>query len=136
MIIDCISNLPLPPMILQKYDAKLLSRPTPKLRDSSDCILAMLKTVDELWYKLANNPKRLERCEALKKEILYLYERAKIKEKEREEEADHKTQGFGYHVALPTPLDSDVYWRLRFGRKKGSHSHEFRSNHAIYKAKR
>jgi hypothetical protein len=131
MIID--STCTLSPMIFQKYNSKLLSLPAPKLRDSSDCIRAMLKTVDEMWYKLANNPKRLERCTALKQEILQLYERAKIKEKEREAEKDHKTQEFGYYVTLRSALDRDVYWRLRFGRKAGSFKTEFRRNHAIRK---
>jgi len=125
-----------PPLIRQFFNSILLSTPHPKLRDSSDCILEMLKTVDQLWYKLKNNPKRLARCEALKKEILHLYERAKVKEKEREGQTDHKTQEFGYHVALDSPMDRDIYWRFRFGRKSGAFRPQFRSKYAIHKAKR
>ncbi len=106
--------------LIQYFNAKLLSLPAPKLRDSTDCIRAMLKEVEKMWYKIENNPRRLARCEDLKQEILQLYERAKIKEKEREDQTDHKTQEFGYHVAMPEKLDRDVYWRLRFGRKEGA----------------
>jgi hypothetical protein len=123
----------IPPIISQTFNAKLLSLPAHKLRDSTDCIAAMLKTVEKLWYKIQNNPRRLARCEALKQEILHLYERAKIKEKEREGETDHKTQGFGYHVAMDEKMGRDVYWRLRFGRKSGAHRYDFRSNDAVQK---
>jgi hypothetical protein len=131
MIIDSITQIPV--SIRQHFDPKLLSCPVPKLRDSCDCIQVMLNNVEKLWYKLQNNPERLVRCEALKKEIMVLYERAKIKEKERESQKDHKTQEFGYHVALPKTLDRDVYWRLRFGRKGGSFKHKFRGSNAISK---
>lgn len=133
-MIETVASLA--PLILQHFDSKLLCGPAPKLSDSSDCIAAMLKTVEKLWYKLKNNPSRLARCEALKKEILHLYERAKIKEKEREGQKDHKTQEFGYHVATPKTMGRDVYWRLRFGRKSGAFKPKFRNNHAFHKVSR
>jgi hypothetical protein len=96
----------------------------------------MLNTAEKMWYKLKNNPKRLARCESLKQEILQLYERAKIKEKEHESQKDHKTQEFGYHVALDKTMDRDVYWRLRFGRKSGAHRYKFRNNNAVRKVQK
>ncbi len=134
MIIDTIVDLT--PLILQHFNSKLLSFPAPKLRDSTDCIRAMLKQVEKMWYKIENNPHRLARCEALKQDILQLYERAKIKEKEREAETDHKTQELGYHVACDEALDRDVYWRLRFRRKGGAFKTELRRSNAVQKAQR
>lgn len=110
----------MPPQILQCFSQVLLTAPMPKLRDGCHVFETMLKTVEEMWYKIENNPRRLARCEALKQEILELYERAKIKEKEREGQKNHKTQKFGYHVTLPKAVDRDVYWRLRIGRKEGA----------------
>lgn len=124
------------PEIKQQFNAKLLSTPTLKFGDNSSCIAAMLKTVEKLWYKLRDNPKRLARCEKLKNNLVFLYERAKIKEKRREAEANHKTQEFGYHVALPTPLDRDVHSRLRFGRKSGAFKFRIRANYAVHKIQR
>jgi hypothetical protein len=131
MIIDCISSLP--PPIEQFFNRLLLSAPAPLFRDSSQTIDLMLKEVNKLWKRLDCNPLRKARCEALKQEILELYERAKIKEKEREGQTYHKTQEFGYHVALPKTLDRDVYARLRIRRKGGAFKHEFRPNYAISK---
>jgi hypothetical protein len=125
----------LSPIIKQYFNPKLLSVPTTKLRDWTGTFEIMWKEVLKLWSKLDNNPQRKARCESLKEEILQLYERAKIKEKEREAEKNHKTQEFGYHVAVPTSLDRDVHARLAIGRKRGSFKPQFRRNHAIHKAK-
>ena len=126
----------IPPIIRQYFSHRLLLTPTPKFRDCCDIFEEMLQTIDEMWYKLKNNPKRLQRCEALRKKILQLYERAKTKEKEREAEKDHKTQEFGYYVAIPTPMGRDVYQRLRFGSKSGAVRFKFRPNYAIPKTSR
>jgi hypothetical protein len=90
----------------------------------------MWREVLKMWKKVEKNPQKKRKCETLKSEIMELCERTKIKEKERESQTDHKTQGFGYCVALPTRLAEDVHARLRFGRKDGS----FR--HAIQKVRR
>lgn len=109
----------LTPMISQSYNALLLSFPSPKLRDSCETILKMLEEIEKMWHKLDSNPIKKERCQNLKLEIIELYERAKVKEKERETEKDHKTQGFGYFIDKPEKIDRNVYWRLRFRRKTG-----------------
>lgn len=126
----------LPPQIVQLFDSKLLCRPAPKLRDWSGTFEDMWKEILKLWKRIENNPIRKARCEQLRAEILELYERVKVKEKERESQKDHKTQEFGYHVAVPKGLAEDVYARLRIGRKTGSFRHEFRDNNAIYKVKK
>jgi hypothetical protein len=118
-------------MILQQFNSDLLSLPSPKLRDWSDSFEYMWKEVLKLWKKLEENPQKKLRCELLKAEILELYERVKVKEKEREGQTDHKTQGFGYFVAIPKGLAEDVHVRLKFGRKAGSFKHEFRKNNAF-----
>lgn len=126
----------LPPQILQFFNAALLSTPAPKLRDSCDTFDRMWKEVLKLWKRLDGNPQRKQRCEALKQEILELYERAKAKEKEREAEKDHKTQEFGYRVAVPEGLAEDVHARLDLGRKGGSFRHKFRENNAVQKVQK
>lgn len=120
-----------PPIIQQYYNRMLLCTPTLKFGDACHTFEFMWKQALKLWYKLDANPKRKERCERLKQEILEIYERAKIKEKERESQKDHKTQEFGYFVALPKVLDRDVHARLRFGRKAGAFTTQFRSNYEV-----
>ncbi len=110
----------IPPEIVQHFSHLLLSSPGPLLRDCCDTIQKMLTEIEKLWHKLDSNLIRKERCENLKKEILGLYERAKVKEKERETEKDHKTQGFGYSFVGYKKNDRDIYWRLKFGRKEGA----------------
>jgi hypothetical protein len=134
MIVE--STVVLPPLIQQFFSRTLLSLPIPKCRDSCHTIERMLAEVNKMWKRLRNNPQRLTRCEKLKEEILELYERAKIKEKEREAEEDHKTQEFGYHVAYDQALDGDVLSRLMFGRKSGSFKHKFRPDNAFSKIRR
>lgn len=110
--------------------------PAPKLRDWTGTFEVMWTEALKLWKRIENNPHKKARCEALKREILELYERAKIKEKERESQTDHETQEFGYHVAIPKGLAEDVFARLRFGRKSGSFRHEFRKNNALHKTRK
>jgi hypothetical protein len=126
----------IPPCIKKYFNPLLLQGPYPKFRDSCDSFEKMWQEVLKLWKKLENNPYRKARCKALKQEILNLYERAKIKEKERESQKNHKTQEFGYYVAVPKGMARDVYERLRFGRKSGAVRFKFRSNNAICKAKK
>lgn len=113
------TTVSLPPVITQRFDSMLLSYPTPDLRDSCKTIGIMLKEVEKLWKRIENNPAKKLRCEKLKQEIMELYERAKVKEKERQGQKNHKTQEFGYFIGLPKENDRDVYWRLRYGRKAG-----------------
>jgi hypothetical protein len=125
-----------PPLVIENFSAALLNAIMPKLGDSCDTFERMWRRALELWHKLDANPKRKARCEQLKEQILELYERAKIKEKEREAEEDHKTQKFGYYVAHPQGLADDVLARLMFERKSGSYKHEFRNNNALQKTSR
>lgn len=126
----------LPPQIKQYFSSVLLSMPIPKLRDSCDIFERMWKEVLKLWYKLDANPQRNARCEKLKEEILELYERAKIKEKEREGQTDHKTQVFGYRVAAPKAMDRDTYERFAWGRKSAAFKHKFGRNFEIPKKRK
>jgi hypothetical protein len=118
----------MPPDIRQKYNEALLSMPTPKLGHSLETFDYMWREIERLWHKLDSTPKRKRRCEVLKKEIFQLYERAKAKEKERQAEKDHKTQGFMYSVYGDSRMAQDVYERLRFGRKDGAFWCKLREN--------
>lgn len=124
---------PLPPLITQAFNPKLLSFSYPKLRDHLGTFDQMWKEALKLWKRLDRLPDKKVRCEKLKEEILDLYERAKIKEKEREGQTDHKTQKFGYHVAVPKGLAEDVFARLKLGRKDGSFRHASRRYSSIQK---
>jgi len=118
----------LPPSIKKFFSKDLLKAPYPGFYDSCITIQKMLNKVLKIWHKLDSNSIRKARCEKLKQEILNLYERAKIKEKERESETDHKTKEFGYSFAGNKRISGDIYWRLKFGRKKGAHSFNRRNN--------
>lgn len=109
----------LPPIIIQKFSADLLSTPSPKMCHSLDTFDYMWGEIERLWHKLDSTPERKKRCEAMKKEIFELYERAKAKEKEREAEKDHQTQEFMYSVSGYSRMAQDVYERLRFRQKEG-----------------
>lgn len=124
------------PDIITLFDANLLSRPSPKLRDWSGTFDIMWKEALKLWKKVEAYPQKRERWEGLREEILELYEQAKTKEKERESEKDHKTQEFGYRVAFSQGLADDVFARLMFRRKDGSLRHQFRKNIAVHKNKK
>jgi hypothetical protein len=134
MIIEKVQTLP--PIIPQHFCAALLSSPAPNLRDWSGTFDVMWQEVLKMWKKVEKNPQKKRKCEALKSEIMELCERAKIKEKEREGQTDHKTQGFMYHVAIPSGLAEDIYTRLRFGRKGGSFRHRLGNNDPIQKIRR
>lgn len=121
------------PLILQMFNPKLLSTPAPRLRDWSGTFEYMWKEAMTLWGKIENNPQKKARCEKLKGEILELYERAKIKEKEREGQTNHKTQRFGYHIAISQGMARDIYTRLMFRRKSGCYREKFRKNYAFHK---
>lgn len=111
----------LSPLIQQYFDRQLLGRTSFKFRDCSDDIGKMIEEVKTLLYKLDSNPPRKQRCDKLMQEILELYERAKIKEKERESQEDHKTKEFGYSFAPLKGDGRDVYCRLKYRRKSGEY---------------
>lgn len=113
------TTVSLSPEIKQHFSATLLSTPTFSFRDSLRSFDIMWKEVEKLWKKLEKCPQKKIRCEALKKEIMELYERAKVKEKECEGQKDHKTQGFMYSVTVSSRMADDIYFRLRFGKKGG-----------------
>lgn len=109
----------LPPLISQLFSRYLLSFPCPKFREGVHTLEKMINESKKIFKKVRNHPVKKERCKKIMSEIVELYERAKIKEKERESQKDHKTQGFGYSVGIYQKMDYSVYRRLVFGRKKG-----------------
>jgi len=101
-------------MIQQYYDAKLLSGPAPKLRDTcTDLWTVYLWIKTQLMKKAENNPIRLKKLLELENQFLELYERAKAKEKEREEQKDHCTQGPFYRFKETGRNYRYVFRRLR-----------------------
>ena len=127
----------LPPQISQHYNSLLLSQPAPKFRETTETFEKMWEKVLKRWKKLDKCPAKKEKCEQLKLEILELYERAKAKEKEREGQTDHKTNGFMYSVHLPKGMANGVCQRLRFGREirifpfSGSHRAFYKARHKL-----
>lgn len=128
MIID---NILLPPPIKQRFSSDLLSVPAHLFRDCCKTFDQMWKEAEKLWKKIIKNPEKYARCEELKAQIMELYERAKVKEKEREGQEDHQTQGFGYSVTVPSRLARDLYWRLRFRSKGGAPASMWGMHHKV-----
>ncbi len=126
----------LPPSLPQKFDSLLLSNPYTKFGDNLETFDRMWIKVLRRWANLEKNPTNKKKCEQIKLEIERLYERAKIKEKEREGQASHKTQRFMYSVFLPEGMARKVCSRLVLGCDfYRDRKHYNRTYHALHKAK-
>jgi hypothetical protein len=88
-----------PPLIREYFSSELLQTPHPKLREDSETLWYVWEYIEKnLWKKLDKQPIKKARCELLKQIFMELYERAKIKEKEREKETRHPTQVPFYYI--------------------------------------
>ncbi len=111
------SILILPPAVAQNYEAVLLCAPRPDFRDSSRTLERIKKyIIEKLLYRAGSNPIRKALCENLLKEFEELYERAKVKEKELKEKANHFTQRSFYSFKSVGRKDEEFFRRLKFRR--------------------
>ena len=125
----------LPPEIKESFNKDLLSTPM-RHGEGTSTFEMMLQEALKLWYKLDASPLKKARCEALKIEIMEVYEHAKEKEKELEGKTHHKTKEFGYFVAVPKGMAEDIYQRLKYKRKKGRFKYKYRDDNAFSKIRK
>lgn len=86
----------LPPEIRQLFDSCLLSRPAKFCEDSETLWLIYLYIKDNLENKTKKYPDWHQKFLKLEATFLELYERIKIKEKERKEDENHFTKELFY----------------------------------------
>jgi hypothetical protein len=123
----------MPPLIKEYYSAKLLGIPAPKLREDSETLWHVWQNIEKfLWYKLRSCPAKKVKCEKLKQEFMELYERTKIKEKERESEKRHPTQMPLYYITRLGKQDEEAF-RSSLYRWRGEPSKVGRRYGKIYK---
>lgn len=107
----------LPPFIREYYSSKLLQTPHPKLREDSETLWYVWEYIEKkLWKKLDSLPIKKARCELLKQIFMELYERTKIKEKEREKDSRHPTQMPFYFIKRVGGQDEKAFISAKYRR--------------------
>jgi hypothetical protein len=104
----------IPPQIHQYFTEKMLSLPTPKMRDDSATLRRVyfwIKT--KLMKKCVKYPEWKKECEQLEKQFVELYERTLAKEKELETEKGHKTQEPFYWITVANRSNQAIFRGLQ-----------------------
>lgn len=77
----------LPSLVLQSFNAQLLSNPMPKFYDDSETLLQIYTYIlYKLYRRCLYSSQKIKQFELLEKQFLELYERAKAKEAKYEKE--------------------------------------------------
>lgn len=101
--------------IQQYFDKGLLSTPTPKFKDDSEILIKVFNYIDAVLSKKTKNlATRDENYQKMKKEFLYLYDRATLKEADIKEKTGKEAKMPFYFITVPHKSDRDLFNRLRF----------------------
>ena len=106
----------LPSEIIQHFSRMLLTTPCKMGQDSSTLWEVYIYIKHRLLKRANHDPITKARCKQLEETFLDLYERAKTKEKNKDEASKNKTQVPLYYIECPDKRDETIFERLRYCR--------------------